>query len=57
MWVFGLDRPPGLAKAVELLRGRDFEIPDADHTAEGDVRATRAVFYALKAISVEQRVS
>lgn len=47
MWVLGLDRPPGLAKAAELLRGRGFEIPAADHTAEGDVRATRAVYMAL----------
>lgn len=47
MWVLGLERPPGLAKAGELLRDRGFEIPEADHTAEGDVRATRAVYYAL----------
>lgn len=50
MWVLGLDRPPGLARTVELLRARGIEIPDADHTAEGDVRATRAVHMALDAI-------
>lgn len=48
MWLLGLDRPPGLARAAELLRDRGFEIPDADHTAEGDVRATRAVYEALR---------
>jgi hypothetical protein len=50
MWVLGLERPPGLAKAAELLRDRGFEIPEADHTAEGDVRATRAVYLALDAL-------
>lgn len=48
MWILGLDRPPGLAKAAGLLRDRGFEIPEADHTAEGDVRATRAVYLALR---------
>jgi len=47
MWVLGLDRPPGLAKAADLLRDKGFVIPEADHTAEGDVRATRAVYMAL----------
>lgn len=50
MWVLGLDRPLGLAKAAELLRERGLTIPEADHTAEGDVRATRAVYYALDAL-------
>lgn len=50
MWVLGLDRPPGLGKAAEMLRVLGYDIPEADHTAEGDVRATRAVYYALKTI-------
>ncbi len=50
MWVLGLDRPPGLAVASTMLRDRGFDIPEPDHTAEGDVRATRAVYHALDAI-------
>ena len=50
MWVFDLDRPPGLAQTVELLAGRGYEIPEPNHTAEGDVRTTRAVYEALRAI-------
>lgn len=48
MTVFNLDRPPGLAACVELLAGRGFEIPEPDHTAEGDVRTTRAAYAALR---------
>jgi len=48
MWLFGWDRPKGLADVTSELRARDYEIPRPDHTAEGDVRATRAVYEALR---------
>jgi hypothetical protein len=48
MWVFGWDRPKGLADVTAALRERGYEIPEPDHTAEGDVRATRAVYEALR---------
>lgn len=50
MWVFGWDRPKGLADVATECRSRGYEIPEPDHTAEGDVRATRAVYEALRAI-------
>ena len=50
MWVFGWDRPKGLADVASECRSRGYEIPRPDHTAEGDVRATRAVYEALRAI-------
>lgn len=50
MWVFGWDRPKGLADVADECRERGFDIPDPDHTAEGDVRTTRAVYEALRAI-------
>lgn len=48
MWVFGWDRPRGLADVASECRSRGHEIPHPDHTAEGDVRTTRAVYYALR---------
>jgi hypothetical protein len=50
MWVFGWDRPKGLADVAEACRAEGFDIPEPDHTAEGDVRATRAVYEALRDI-------
>lgn len=50
MWVFGWDRPKGLSDVVYHLRDLGHDIPEADHTAEADVRATRAVYYALREI-------
>ena len=50
MWVFGWDRPKGLADVATECRDRGYDIPEPDHTAEGDVRATRAVYEALRAI-------
>lgn len=50
MWVFGWDRPKGLADVAEECRRRGFDIPEPNHTAEGDVRTTRAVYEALRAI-------
>ena len=48
MWLFRWDRPKGLADVVAALQAEGYEIPDPDHTAEGDVRATRAVYNALR---------
>jgi hypothetical protein len=53
MWVFGWDRPKGLADAASECRARGYDIPEPDHTAEGDVRATRAVYEALCSIRAE----
>lgn len=55
MWVFGWDRPKGLADVAAECRTRGYEIPEPNHTAEGDVRTTRAVYEALRAISKETR--
>lgn len=49
MWLFDWDRPKGLSDVVLALRDRGHDIPEPDHTAEADVRATRAVYYALRA--------
>jgi hypothetical protein len=49
MWVLGWDRPKGLADIAAELTSRGYaEIPKPDHTAEGDVRTTRAVYRALR---------
>lgn len=48
MWVFDWSRPKGLADVTAALVERGYEIPTPDHTAEGDVRATRAVYEALR---------
>lgn len=50
MWTFGWDRPKGLADVANECRQRGYEIPEPDHTAEGDVRTTRAVYEALRSI-------
>lgn len=50
MWVYGWDRPRGLKDVSDALREDHFDIPEPDHTAEGDVRTTRAVYEALRSI-------
>ena len=50
MWLFDWDRPKGLADITAHLRELGHEIPEPDHTAEGDVRTTRAVYEALRSI-------
>ena len=50
MWLFGWDRPRSLLDTTSACRSRGYDIPEPDHTAEGDVRATRAVYDALRAI-------
>ena len=49
MWVFNWDRPKGLADVAARCRAEGYKIPEPDHTAEGDVRTTRAVYEALRA--------
>ena len=49
MWLFDWERPKGLADVSAALRDLGHEIPEPDHTAEMDVRVTRAVYYALRA--------
>lgn len=48
MWLFDWERPKGLADVANTLRELGHDIPEPDHTAEGDVRTTRAVYYALR---------
>lgn len=48
MVVANTDRPMGLAEIREWLTNSGYDIPEPDHTAEGDVRTTRAVYYALR---------
>lgn len=48
MWLFGWDRPKGLADVRAAIATEGFDIPEPDHTAEGDVRTTRAVYCALR---------
>lgn len=55
MWVFGWDRPKGLADVAAECRALGFDIPEPNHTAEGDVRVTRAVYEALRAIRAEMK--
>lgn len=54
MVVFNTDRPLGLADCAAACRAHGHDIPEPDHTAEGDVRTTRAVHEALRAIRGEQ---
>lgn len=54
MWVLGWDRPKGLADVRQALAEMGHDIPEPDHTAEGDVRTTKAVYEALRAIRGEQ---
>lgn len=53
MWVFDWPRPKGLADVAMVCRDRGFTIPEPDHTAEGDVRTTRAVYEALRTLRQE----
>jgi DNA polymerase-3 subunit epsilon len=51
MVVFGWDRPRGLSDVVEEMRALGaYPIPSPDHTAAGDVEATRTVYLALREI-------
>lgn len=51
MGIFGWDRPLGLSAVADECRDAyGFTIPTPDHTATGDVRTTRAVYQALRAI-------
>ena len=48
MWLFGWDRARSLLDTADALRERGYDIHVPDHTAEGDVRATRVVYNALR---------
>lgn len=47
----------GLVDVAKECRYRGHVIPEPDHTAEGDVRTTRAVYEALRAIRVDGAVT
>lgn len=48
MVVFGLDAIPSLAQVRDTLAEVGIEVPEPDHTAAGDVEATRAAHKALE---------
>ena len=48
MWILGWDRPRSLIDTANYLRDQGYRIHEADHTAEGDVRAVRDVYDALR---------
>ena len=51
MVVFDTDRPLGLAECAARCHDAGYNVvPEPDHTAEGDVRTTRAVYEALREI-------
>jgi hypothetical protein len=50
MVVLNTGRPLGLEKVWESLVNAGHDIPEPDHTAEGDVRATRAAYEVLRQI-------
>jgi len=49
MVIFDTETPIGLAECASRSRDLGFTVPEPDHTAEGDVRTTRAVYEALRA--------
>lgn len=51
MQEFGWERPKGLKDVATALRGLNFDIPEPDHTAAGDVATLRAVFNALQEVA------
>lgn len=53
MTVFNLDRPEGMAKTADRLRGFGFDVPVPDHSAGGDVACLRACYTALRVIRDE----
>lgn len=48
MTLFNWDLPNGMADVVQHLNDLGWEIPDPDHSAEGDVRVTKAVYETLR---------
>jgi hypothetical protein len=55
MWLFGWDRPRSLLDTAAAVRDAGYDIPNPDHTAEGDVRTTRAVYESLLQIATYLR--
>lgn len=53
--LFGWDRPRSLLDTAQAVRDAGYDIPTPNHTAEADVRATRAVYYALLDIAAHLR--
>lgn len=54
MGVFKTDLPLGLNSLTAKCREHGFDIPEPDHTAIGDVEATRAAFYAMRLMSLTE---
>lgn len=52
MWIFGWERPRSLIDTAAFLRDLAYTIHEPDHTAEGDVRAVRDVYNALRDLEV-----
>lgn len=48
MQEFGWDRPKGLKDVAGALRAINYDIPEPDHSAAGDVRTLRATYLALR---------
>lgn len=55
MWLFGWDRPRSLLDTAAAVRDAGYDVPEPDHTAEGDVRTTRAVYDGLRQIATYLR--
>lgn len=53
--LFGWDLPRSLLDTAQACHDAGYDIPIPDHTAEGDVRATRAVYDALRDIAAHLR--
>lgn len=53
--VLDLDKPLGLKDLVDRLTQLGFTIPQNDHTAAGDVLATREVYRALRSLGRNPR--
>lgn len=53
----GWDRPQGLKSIADFLRNADWEIPEPDHTAAGDVATLRACHLALVEIYAQDALS
>lgn len=50
MTIFDWDRPKGMSEVQAAVRELGYDVPAPDHTAEGDVRALRASYEALRQI-------
>jgi DNA polymerase-3 subunit epsilon len=55
MPILGHDEPVGLSSLAAKLTAMNFKIPSPDHTAGGDVAATRAIHRALVSLAATLR--